>query len=504
MKTQNFAKTSVWISVILVVGYIFAFLKESVIANYFGVSLYVDAYNIAIQIPVIVFAFVAVAVKSVVIPLYSDLYYNRGNEDANRFASGFITLNILIALLFVLVGEVFGDMIISLFAPGFNQQTHDIAVELLRVTMPTIIFTVVTDIITGVLNVHKKLVLPCFAVYFLQLAIILFLVILRSQLGIKAACLGQVLGSMIQMSFLIFIARKIFKYRFVANFKAPEIVKALKMSGPVIWGISIAEVNAMVNRMVGSFLFVGSISALSYASKINSVFMAFCVHAISMVVYPLFSESSAKKDMNQLNRRVNFTLSVYTALLLPVMCGVFCLRKEIIEIAFARGAFDADAVMLTKSVLGCYVVGMLFSAFRETLTKVFFSMKDTATVAKNATLGVTINIVLNVTLPWILGVQGLAISASISAMFISIRLLWLLKKKHKGIDLSVFFSNLKGIVLPSLIVLAVLFIVERLLSGMNSYMLFGIGVLITGFLYIGGVIIINPPLVNELKKHIIK
>lgn len=501
-KNYNFAKTSVWITVILAIGYVFAFLKESVIANYFGVSAIVDAYNVAIQIPVIIFSFVAVAIKSVIIPLYSDIYYNKGDSAANHFVSSFISLNILIAILFVILGELFAGPFISLFAPGFDTETHNIAAELLRVTMPTVIFTVVTDIITGVLNVHKILVLPCFSVYFLQLTIIIFLVILHSNYGIAVACMGQVLGSMLQMTYLSVLAKKVFHFHFSTDFKAPEIIKALKMSGPVIWGISIAEVNAMINRIVGSLLIVGSISALSYANKINSVFMTFCIQAISIIVYPLYSESSAKNDMAQLNRRVNTTLSVYTAMLMPIMLGVFALRKEVIEVAFARGAFDNNAVMITKSVLGFYTIGMLFSAFRETLTKVFYSLKDTATVAKNATLGVIINIVLNLTLPWFLGVQGIALSTSLSAIFISMRLLWLLTRKDESINLNDFFKNLKGVGISSVIMFAAVMVFECFFNEINSlYLLVACGIG-GAILYAILLLVTKPPVVKDIRRYI--
>lgn len=499
---MNLAKTSFWITILLVIGYLFAFVKESVIANYFGVSAQVDAYNIAIQVPVIIFSFVAVAIKSVVIPLYSDIYYNRGEKQATQFANSFVTLNVFIALAILLLVEIFGDAVIHLFAPGFNNETHDIAVGLLRITMPTVIFTVVTDIITGILNVKKQLVLPCLGVYFLQLTIIGSLIFLHSRYGIQSACYGQVVGSLVQMVYLCLVAHKVYYYKPSFDFKSPEVIKALKMSGPVIWGISIAEVNAMVNRMVGSLLVVGSISALSYASKINSVFMTFCVQAISIIVYPLYSESSAKKDMAQLNRRVNTTLSVYAALLLPIMFGVFALRKEVIEVAFARGAFDQDAVMITKSVLGFYTIGMLFSAFRETLTKVFYSLKDTATVAKNATVGVIINIVLNLTLPWFMGVRGLALSASISAMFISIRLLWLLTRKDEAIKLDDFFRNLKGIGMSAVLMFILVFLFEFYFDNMNSIALILISGLGGALIYFAFLLVAKTPVIRDLKKYL--
>ena len=501
---MNLAKTSFWITLLLVVGYIIAFVKESFIANYFGVSNFVDAYNIAIQIPVIIFSLVSVAIKSVVIPVYSDIYYNKSIQEANKFASSFITLNILIACAIFFIGETLAGPCIYLFAPGFDASTHDIAVSLLRITFPTIVFTVVTDIITGILNVHKKLVLPCAAVYLLQLSVILMIVFFHAKWGISAACIGQVVGSILQMTYLYVIARKIYQYRIRTNFKNVEVVKALKMSGPVIWGISIAEVNAMINRMVGSFLFVGSISALGYAGKINSVFLAFCVNAISIVVFPLYAEASAKNDMAQLNRRVNFTLTVNVLLLMPLMCLVFCLREEIIEVAFARGAFDKNAVTLTQGILGCYTIGLLFSAFRETLTKVFYSMKNTSVVAKNATMGVLLNIALNLSLPWFLGVKGLALGASCSVMFISIRLLWLLTQKVENIKLSYFYKNLKVLLFASALVFIILFFFRNYALNMTAIIRLGLATVITVFVYSSVLLFAKPDVVCDILKYVKK
>lgn len=501
---MNLAKTSFWITLLLVIGYFIAFIKESFIANFFGVSNYVDAYNIAIQIPVIIFSFVSVAIKSVVIPLYSDIYYNKGVLNSNQFANSFITLNIIVAIVILVIGEVLADPCIYLFAPGFNAETHNVAVNLLRVTFPTIVFTVITDIITGILNVHKKLVLPCIAVYLLQITIILFIVFFHDRLGIVAACIGQVIGSILQMSYLCIIARHVYRYHFCLECKDPMIIRSLKMSMPVIWGISIAEVNAMINRMVGSFLFIGSISALAYAGKINSVFIAFCINAISIVVFPLYAESSAKNDMIQLNHRVNFTLAINVFLLLPLMCLVFCFREEIIEVAFARGAFDNEAVILTQGILGCYVLGLLFSAFRETLTKVFYSIKNTAIVAKNATMGVLLNIILNLSLPWFLGVKGLALGTSFSVMFISIRLLWLLTKKVDGINLQYFFQSLKSIVVASILVFITLLLIREFTSFMAAFTRLCLAAVITIVEYSALLFVMRPQVVNDIFKYLKK
>ena len=76
MSVGKYAKTSMWVTIILVIGYVLSFIKEAVIANYYGVSSSVDAYTIALTIPVTLFALISVAIQSVVIPLYSNLLYN--------------------------------------------------------------------------------------------------------------------------------------------------------------------------------------------------------------------------------------------------------------------------------------------------------------------------------------------------------------------------------------------------------------------------------------------
>ena len=275
------------------------------------------------------------------------------------------------------------------------------------------------------------------------------------------------------------------------------------MTFPVLWSMSIAEVNAMVNRMVASFLFVGSIAALGFASKINSIMMQFFVSAIATIVYPLYAESSAKGNMTQLNRNVNYVMSIYVMLLLPLMCGIFTLKKEIMEIAFMRGKFDEHAVEITQGLLGFYTIGLLFMALRETVTKVFYSMGDTKTPAKNATIGLILNIILNLTLPFVMGVNGLALATAITAIFISSRLLFILKRYNNDIKLDFFFKNLKLILLASCIMMAVILPIQFFVS-FNMWVKVAIIVITGGVVYLISILLLNVPIAQYLKDNYIK
>lgn len=497
---KSLAKTSIWVTILMVIGYVFSFLKEAVIANYFGVSGAVDAYTIAITIPVTLFAVISVSIQSIVVPLYSDILINKGDQEAKSYINKLITLVGCISMAFIVLCEVLASPLIYLFAPGFDPEVHTLATTLLRITLPTILFTLLDRVFVGVLNVHKKFVFPTLSLYVLNLVLILFIVLLHAKWGIAAACVGQVVGSVGQVLFLLIVVRKHIHLRLDFHWKDEAIHKSMKNSVPIIWTVSLGEVSAIVNRMVSSFLFVGSISAISYALKINTVLMQFFTTAIATIVYPLYAESAARRDMHQLNGRVNSTLSIYIFFLFPLMCGVLCLKEELITVAFGRGAFDSSAINLTQQLLGIYCIGILFSAIRETTTKVFYSVQDTTTPAKNTTLGLILMIAFNIALPQVFGIYGLAIAKSLVAIIVSTRLLWQLVKKHEEIKLGQFKKNLPGIVGASLIMLSVMFFIRYIWhidSVLVSLLIFTIlGILI----YAICCILFRPPIMYEVLK----
>lgn len=504
MSTRKYAKTSLWVSIILVFGYVLSLLKEAVVANYFGVSSEVDAYTIALTIPVTLFALVSVAIQAIVVPLYTNLLYNNSQEEANKYISNLITIVSVFSVVIIIVCELLASPLAKLFAPGFDTDTHLLATNLLRITLPTILFTIIDKILIGLLNVHKQFVLPSFSVYLLNIGLILCIILLHAKWGIVAACIGQVVGGILQVLFLVLICNKYYQYQYVFAIKDENIIKSLKQSVPVVWSLSIAELCAIVNRVVASFLFVGSIAALGYASKINGIMMTLFTAAISSIVYPLYAESTAKGDMNQLNSRVNFTLSVYSLFLVPIMLGVLCFRHELIEVAFGRGAFDSDAVQVTASLLGYYCVGLLFMAFRETLTKVYYSLQDMRTPAMNATIGVIINIILNLTLPFIFGVEGLAIATSITATIISVRLLIQLVKKYDDINLKRFGDNIRPIIISGVAMAIAVLGCDYLLNDWSSIVKLVVGTIVGGLIYLAAVWIFKTPVLNEMKSMALK
>ncbi len=429
-------RSSIGIVIVVLIGYVLSFAKEGVFAAYYGVSYQADAFVIAIQIPVVLFAIVAVGIRTVVLPIYTKRLIEVGKEHATLFARNILTIALIISFCFTFAGILLSNWIVYLFAPGFNGQTHDLAVTLLRISFPIVIFTIQADIYNAILNAWKVFSWPQMASYFQNIMLIAVVLILTGSLGIYAAIIGTLVGTIAQCVYLSILARKHFSYRPYLKLNDKDIRQAGKMAVPVTVGIGVAEINRFVDRIIASGLSVGSISALNYASKLNGIFSSLLVQAIATVVYPSFAESVIKKDYSALNQLINSLLSILVLIVLPLTTGLILCNSELVSLVFERGVFDKGAVALTGQILTFFNIGLLFITVREIISRVYYSFNDTKTPMVNATIGVAVNIILNVFLGRLMGASGLAFATSISSATICTLLLFKLRNKYEGFHLN--------------------------------------------------------------------
>jgi putative peptidoglycan lipid II flippase len=91
--------------------------------------------------------------------------------------------------------------------------------------------------------------------------------------------------------------------------------------------------------------------------------------------------------------------------------------EPIVKLLFGRGAFDPQAISMTSDALFYYSIGMISFGLREVLSSAFYSLQDTKTPMVNGAIAMGMNIILNIILSKFLGIGGLALATSISAIF---------------------------------------------------------------------------------------
>lgn len=143
----------------------------------------------------------------------------------------------------------------------------------------------------------------------------------------------------------------------------------------------------------------------------------------------MISKMAAQGNFKGLKSSVSEAINLINLLVVPVTFGAMIFAEPVVRLLFGRGAFDLEAISMTSGALFYYSIGMMGFGLREILSRAFYSMQDTMTPMKNSVLAVSMNIVLNLILSRFMGIKGLALATSISALFCTALLLISLRKK---------------------------------------------------------------------------
>ncbi|MBQ2873134.1 MAG: murein biosynthesis integral membrane protein MurJ [Bacilli bacterium] len=464
MKKLNWLITQgIFLSIVAALASVLSFAKEAIFANYFGVSEIADAYTVAIQIPEILFAVIWEAIHAIVVPLYTEKISKEGKRNANKFISTFFTIISLICILFVIFGEIFTNTIVSLFSPGLSSEAHVLATELMRWVLPTLIFEGVIRVCTGVLNVYQQFIVPKLLTVIRNVGIIVFLIFFANKFGVYAAIFGVLCGIVIECGLCYFTMLKKEKFKIRLDLKDPMLKKAGYMLFPLVVGIGINEINQIADKFIASLLDAGSISSLNYASKLSSIIQVVMFSNIVTVFYPVFSNIAAEGNKKQLSQTFVKVLRLVILLCVPIIFGGVFLKNEIVSLAFERGSFHHQAVYLVATLFSIYLITTLFTSINNVSVKLFASCCDTKTAAINSSIGVVINIFLNIVLSKYMGVIGLTLATLISSIFVSINSLILVRKKIYKFKISLLFSLFCKSIISAFVMLFVLIIIKSIL-----------------------------------------
>lgn len=464
MRVNRVKNTVSVLMIITILSQVIAFIRESVFAYYFGTSVSADAFVMANQIPITLFAIISSAINTVMLPLYTEKKENYGIHTAKSFLKTAMFMFILLCIIFIVLAEFFSVQIVKLFAPSFNGEIFQMTLQFTKILFPSIIGTVLINVFAICYNSDDNFFYPSVSALSQNILIILIMVLSANVMGIKAVVWGTIWGIIINLLLLVLPRREVFLEKIMFEQAWDDLRKVLYKVIPVAVGVGIAEINRIIDRAIASGLNSGSITALNYANKLSVVFSALILSAVSTVSFKKFSEAYMKKKFKKrFEDLIDYSL-LLIAILLPITIGVIILRKELIQIAFGRGAFDLDSVIRTSNIFFYTALGIVFIAVREILSKYFYSSGNTKTPMVNAVFGIVINIILNLFLSKFMGASGLALATTISNITVCILLFISIKKYENYFSFFRLWTSLLKLILASLGMLVVLMMINSIVS----------------------------------------
>jgi putative peptidoglycan lipid II flippase len=204
---------------------------------------------------------------------------------------------------------------------------------------------------------------------------------------------------------------------------------------PVIFGVGIVQVNVLVGTQFASYLEEGSVTAIYYADRVMELVLGAYAIAVSTAILPLLSRQAALKEMDELKNTLNFATRAILFITFPATVGLILLRREIIEVLFQRGDFDAAATALTSWALPFFAIGLSAFSMLKVIVPAFYAMQDTRTPVKIAFAAMVVNIALNFIFIFPLRNGGPPLATSLAAMFSAMTLVIIFQRRYGAIGL---------------------------------------------------------------------
>ena len=410
------AKATIGLMIATMLSKGLGFLRELVLASTYGATMYSDAYITAINIPLIIFSIIGAAIGTTFVPIYFDVNNKLGEKKALNFTNNILNIVILICMILSLLGFVFTEKLVKLFAVGFNGETFEITVNFTKIIIISLIFTGISYVMTFYLNVKDNFTVPGL-ISIPKNIIIIISILVSTKYGVHWMIIGSLIAISSEFIFqLPFAIKNGFRYKLYINTKDEYIKKSILLIGPVIIGVGVNQVNAMIDRSLASTLTTGSISALNYANKLNGFIMALFVTSVVSVIYPTLSKLSSENNKDEFIKIIVTSINSVILLIMPISIGAIALANPIVKILFERGEFDSRATSMTAIALMMYSIGMVAFGVRDILGRVFYSLSDTKTPMINGAIAMVINIIINLILIKKFKHVGLAFANSMSAI----------------------------------------------------------------------------------------
>ncbi|MDO6355547.1 murein biosynthesis integral membrane protein MurJ [Caloramator sp. CAR-1] len=467
MTKSSILKGSVFIILFTILSKFLGFLRETLLAYKFGASYDTDIYTFAIGLVMLIFNSIGSGIGTTFIPILTEFIERKSKEDRIRFVNNVINIVGILVIGFILFGIIFSKYIVMVFAPGFKGElvVFNKAIVVSKLMFISMIFIAMQSIFTGILQSHKEFTAPAFVGVLMNVVIISYLALFAGKFGVYGLTIATIVAYFVQFAFLIPKFKKLgYYYEFYLNIKDENIIRMVKLMAPVIIGVSVSQVNFLVDRMLATTVGEGSIAVLNFANKLNMFVYGIFAVAITTVIYPTLSTYSAQENLKAYKNALIKGINVILLIMLPATIGMMILRQPIVDIVFKRGAFDSGAAYLTSIALLCYSPGMIFIGVRDVVGRAFYSIKDTKTPMINSVVGVILNIILNIILVKFIGVAGLALATSISVTVVTLLLIRSLNRKIEDIGMKKLISSFNKMLLSSLVMGAVVFVLNKFLQ----------------------------------------
>lgn len=441
---------------------ILAIGKEVLTAQRFGVSASLDVFNIAQAFPGTLILFLSGVLVSAFVPLYLEWRSRLSPQEADSHATWLIFLTAAFFAVLALLCFSLSSIIIRFAGYGFSPEQKQLGIMMERLLSLLIFIDGSAILFRGILHARKMFFHLYVAPIFVNLSIIFFLYF-DMGLDIYVLVWGFLAGTLLKAIYMgVALRREGFSFRTPMPFDRSKVSAIWYLALPLLGSELIANSNLLVDHAMATQLSAGSVSTLRYAFRINDLPIQVVIAAISRAIFPFLSEEFSAGRRDNLQNIFKYSLIFLGFITIPITCLMLLFSEDIVILLLKRGAFDLAAARQTAQTLVCYSLGLLFYAYTFINGQFFIALQKPKVLLYMGIVSVFLNVALNLLFMNFFGVQGIALSTSVTMGIISIWFIFLLKKNLGITNLSQTFSSFFRMILAAAGMLGTALIIVKL------------------------------------------
>ncbi|MDX1347203.1 MAG: murein biosynthesis integral membrane protein MurJ [Thiomicrorhabdus chilensis] len=438
---KRILKATATVGGMTMISRVLGFVRDVIIARYFGASMGADAFFVAFKIPNFFRRlFAEGAFSQAFVPVLAEAKEKRG-QDAVKHLVNAISFRLGGILLLLTAFGVFGSSLwMMVFAPGFidDPVKFALASDMLSITFPYLLLISLVAFSSAIMNTYNQFAVPAFTPVFLNLVLISFAVWVSPLLDIPVMALawGVLVAGVVQLLFHLPFLYRLGLLPHPSRQSDPGVGEVKRLMLPALFGVSVAQINLLIDTVLASFLVTGSVSWLYYSDRLMEFPLGVFGVALATVVLPGLSKKAANENWEGFRQDIDTALRLVLIIGLPATLGLLLLAEPLIISLFHYGKFTELDVSMSGMSLMAYSFGLLGFILVKILAPAFYARKDMKTPVKVAVVALVTNTVLNLILIGPFAHVGLAAATTISAFVNAGLLYWYLRKQQVFTPLS--------------------------------------------------------------------
>ena len=439
-RARRLARSTAFFSFATGLSRVLGLVREIVAASYFGVSGAMSAFTIAFQVPNLMRAlFADSALQGAFVPVFTELLERGERKEAFRVASS----------LFLLIGMVLGAVtivfivaarpIMSVFAPGFDDNPHlaHLVVQLSRLMFPIVLFLALSGVVVGMLNSFEHFSVPAIAPVFWNLVIIGALVGLTPVIhtDIYAYAYGVLAGTIVQFMLpLPWLRGRGGRFHFALEWRNERVRRVLKLMLPVTIALGLINLSLLINSLFGTLVSDQVPAAIDKAFRIYQLPQGLFSISIATILFPTLARLAARGATDDLRRTMANGLRQICLLLIPSAILMAVLAEPITRLVYQRGAFGTHATDLVSTAMVWWSISLPFQGVSLLFSRTFFSLQKPWLTTWLSGANLLVNAAIAAALHGPLGLGGIVLGTVVGTIVMCVAQGAVLRQDLGGIE----------------------------------------------------------------------